>query len=354
MNCDVEPTASDGCLRLALGDCVTLNAPIFAAILLVMSKSLGTVFLVSTALKQEELFPIREVSRLTGVNPVTLRAWERRYGLIQPTRTDSGHRLYSLADIDTVRSILGWMERGVAVSKVGKILAKSSPRPVAATPVGDDLAAREWAEWQAQLRCAIAAFDELLLERLYGQVFSSYPLAVVFQDILLPLWQSLLLRHNEFGQASEWLFLDSFLRARTLQRVQLTHGQNQNQERVLLAAFPGHCHELELLVAGLLLSSDDHAVSVLGLGQPLSELTLVCEKMQPQVLVLFSNQPPAPALVRQLSKLALSLSCPLALAGDAADLAEDSLSGSPIACLGSESRLMQRRLRQFLAGHLDT
>ncbi|MCL6594159.1 MAG: MerR family DNA-binding transcriptional regulator, partial [Alicyclobacillus sp.] len=62
--------------------------------------------LASSALKQEELFPIREVSRLTGVNPVTLRAWERRYGLIQPTRTDSGHRLYSQADIDAVRSIL--------------------------------------------------------------------------------------------------------------------------------------------------------------------------------------------------------------------------------------------------------
>eukprot|EP01031_Cornospumella_fuschlensis_P015056 gene15056-18389_t len=54
------------------------------------------------AMQQEELFPIREVSRLTGVNPVTLRAWERRYGLIKPTRTDSGHRLYSFADIEAV------------------------------------------------------------------------------------------------------------------------------------------------------------------------------------------------------------------------------------------------------------
>ena len=55
-----------------------------------------------------------------------------------------------------------------------------------------------------------------------------------------------------------------------------------------------------------------------------------------------------------LSRLALSLDCPLVLAGDGADLAEESLSGSPIACLGNEGRLMQRRLQQFLAGHLDT
>jgi DNA-binding transcriptional MerR regulator len=317
-----------------------------------MSDLVGASSLVSSALKQEELFPIREVSRLTGVNPVTLRAWERRYGLIQPTRTDSGHRLYSQADIEAVRSILAWIERGVAVSKVGKILAKSHAIKSAGAPVYEEVSASEWGEWQAQLRRVISAFDESGLDRLYGQVFSSYPLPVVFQDILMPLWQEYLLRQDEYGQTSEWLFLDTFLRARTLQRLQVMRAQID--ERVLLAALPGHCRELELLVAGLLLGGGDVAVTVLGLGQPLEELALVCEKMRPQALVLFSNQPPADDLPRALSRLALTLDCPLVLAGDGADLAEESLSGSPIACLGNEGRLMQRRLQQFLAGHLDT
>ncbi|MGE8496305.1 MAG: MerR family transcriptional regulator [Pseudomonas sp.] len=309
-------------------------------------------FLVSSTLKQEELFPIREVSRLTGVNPVTLRAWERRYGLIQPTRADSGHRLYSQADIDAVRSILAWIERGVAVSKVGKILAKSSTTKVSVSPLYEDVSSGEWSEWQNQLRRAISGFDEVRLDRLYGQVFSSYPLSVVFQDILMPLWQELLIRQDEFGQTSEWLFFDTFLRARTLQRLQIARAEVE--EFVLLVPIPGHCRELELLVAGLLLSSSDLAVNVLGMGQPMNELTLVCEKMQPLALVLFSNHPPSEDLPRQLARLALSLECPLVLAGDGSDLAEDSLIGSPIACLGNEGRLMQRRLQQFLAGHLDT
>jgi len=80
----------------------------------------------AVSLEQEQLFPIREVARLTGINPVTLRAWERRYGLIVPTRTESGHRLYSMTDIERVRSILGWIDRGVAVSKIGTLLAGSS------------------------------------------------------------------------------------------------------------------------------------------------------------------------------------------------------------------------------------
>lgn len=303
----------------------------------------------SDSFREQELFPIREVSRVTGVNPVTLRAWERRYGLIQPTRTDSGHRLYSAADIEAVRSILAWIERGVSVSKVGKILARSQAIRTPA-PVYVEVASSEWGEWQGRIRSAVAAFDAPLLERLYGQVFSTYPLLVVFQEVFMPLWQELLLRRDEPGQVSEWLFLDAFLRARALQRLQLGGGQT----RVLLAALPGHCRELELLVAGLLLGNEDLGIQVLGPGQPLEELPLVCTRVRPQALVLFSNQPPADDLGQQLRRLALVLDCPLALAGDAADLAEDELDGSPVACLGNEGRLMQHRLQQFLAGHLDT
>ena len=294
-----------------------------------------------------DLFPIREVARLTGVNPVTLRAWERRYGLIQPTRTESGHRLYSRDDIDTVHQILDWIERGVAVSKVGRILARDEllSEPGAGPGV-------EWEQWQRQLRHAISAFDDRQLDRLYGQIFAAYPLAVVFQDILMPLWQVLLRHQGRFGQASEWLFFDNFLRSRTAQRLQMAAAAPL--PRVLLAAVAGECRELELLVAGLLMSGEKQAVKVLGVGQPFDELTLICEKTQPQALVLFSNRAPGSELPLRLRRLALTLNCPLLLAGDAADLAQESLAGSSIGCLGNEGRLMQRRLQQFLGGGLDT
>jgi len=306
----------------------------------------------SASFKQEELFPIREVSRLTGVNPVTLRAWERRYGLIEPTRTDSGHRLYSQVDIETVRSILAWIDRGVSVSKVGKILARTDAAKAVVVPRDTDAASTEWDEWQEQLRRAVSAFDEPALARLYGHVFSTYPLAVVFEQIMLPLWQALLVRQDEFGQTSEWLFFDSFLRGRVLARLQ--SGQVASGRKVLLVAMPGHCHELELLVAGLLIAGQDTVIQVLALGQPLLELPLVCEKVEPQALVLFSNHAPDQTLHRDMLRLAQGLECLVALAGEAAELAAESLAGTAIGSLGSEALLMQRRLQQLLDGHLDT
>nr|WP_330212940.1 MerR family transcriptional regulator [Pseudomonas sp. Z18(2022)] len=298
-----------------------------------------------------ELFPIREVARLTGVNPVTLRAWERRYGLIQPIRTESGHRLYSRTDVETVHRILDWIERGVSVSKVGKILARDE-QPVDAASVAPAGAEQEWSQWQQQLRTAVGAFDDRQLDRLYGQIYAAYPVAVVFQDILMPLWQQLLRHQGLFGQTSEWLFFDGFLRSRTWKRLQT--GCATAAPRVLLAAIAGECRELELLVAGLLMSGDELAVKVLAVGQPMDELTLVCEKTKPQALVVFSNHSPTNELPRRLERLALTLDCPLLLAGDASELAQEQLEGTPVGCLGNEGRLMQRRLRQFLRGNLDS
>ncbi len=308
--------------------------------------------LTSRPLEQEELFPIREVAKLTGVNPVTLRAWERRYGLIVPTRTDSGHRLYSMTDIEAVRSILSWIERGVAVSKVGKILARTSAAQVLSDASPGEGAQSECVQWQTQLKTAVSAFDDLKLEWLYGRIFSSYPQTVVFQDILMPLWKQLLQQQDMFGQTSEWLFLDGFLRARVVQRLLLLRGSQP--QRVLLTAKGRQCHELELLVAALFMGSTEVGVRVLTVGQPYDELTLVCEKIKPLGLVLFSSHAPAPELLRRLNRLAMTLNCPVMLAGEVADLAQESLAGSSIGCLGSDGQLMQQRLQRFLAGTPDT
>lgn len=312
-----------------------------------------------------ELLPIREVVRLTGVNPVTLRAWERRYGLIQPLRTEGGHRLYSLEDVTAIRSIMSWTERGVAVSKVGDLLARSKSLEVDAQPRAKALAAdgsgealeqenallQECHEWQLRIRQAVAAFDESRLEQLYGQLFSTYQLALVFEEVLLPVWQELS-HQSGFGQRSQWLYLDAFLRARVLQRLQLAHRPDRGC--VLLSALPEQCRELELLITGLLLGGDDLAVRVLSMGQPLDELPLLCQTIGPQALVLFAPAPPSEHLLLQLNKLTLAVDCPVALAGIGADLAAERLRGSSIARLGGQTQLMRQRLRQFIKGRLDT
>lgn len=72
------------------------------------------------------LYTIGEVAQLCDINPVTLRAWQRRYALIKPQRTDGGHRLFNDADIDRIREIQRWIETGVQVSKVKNLLSEQT------------------------------------------------------------------------------------------------------------------------------------------------------------------------------------------------------------------------------------
>ena len=73
--------------------------------------------------------PIREVARQTGVNAVTLRAWERRYGLIVPQRTPKGHRLFSHDHVQRIHTILTWLNRGVPVSQVKNLIDSAHVAP---------------------------------------------------------------------------------------------------------------------------------------------------------------------------------------------------------------------------------
>jgi hypothetical protein len=210
----------------------------------------------------------------------------------------------------------------------------------------------DYAQWQRQVAVAVANFDDVELDRIYGQIFSSYAVPVVFQRILMPLWQQLLQRQQEFGQTSEWLFFDGFLRSRVSQRLLLK--REDRSRRVLVSAIAGQCRELELLVTALYVSKAEVGIRLMTVGQPFDELTLVCQKTQPVALVLVSNHAPVAELPKRLNRLAMSLDCPLMLAGEASDLMQECLAGSSIGCLGNDGTVIRQRLRQLLAGNLDT
>lgn len=128
----------------------------------------------SDAIDQNALYPIREVARLTGVNPITLRAWERRYNLIEPVRTESGHRLYTQEHIDFLHETLRLMEEGIPISRIQAVISEASPRQThtSAVTLSSDKS-------HALLEKIVQAAGQLqvqALERLLDRVFADYSL----------------------------------------------------------------------------------------------------------------------------------------------------------------------------------
>jgi MerR family transcriptional regulator, light-induced transcriptional regulator len=139
---------------------------------------------------EEGLFPIRTACALTGIHPVTLRAWERRYGLIRPKRTPKGHRLYSGEDIELIRHILRLLDQGVSIGQVGQLLdGRKAPAPAESgqTERGD----HAWNAHRMRLLEAIAVLDSKGMMETWEDALSLFSLETAVNQLALPVQRSL-------------------------------------------------------------------------------------------------------------------------------------------------------------------
>lgn len=100
------------------------------------------------ALSDVPRYNIKAVVQQTQVNVSTLRAWEQRYGVPRPTRSDHGHRLYSQRDIEIIKWLKQCTEEGLAISQAVALLRDisdaSNVAPRAPPPPPPTLAEAGW------------------------------------------------------------------------------------------------------------------------------------------------------------------------------------------------------------------
>ncbi|MBA0219773.1 MerR family transcriptional regulator [Pectobacterium brasiliense] len=121
-------------------------------------------------------YSIGEFSQLCGINATTLRAWQRRYGLLKPMRTDGGHRLYSDDDVQQALKILDWVKKGVPVSQVKPLLARPGTRRTN--------------NWLALQESMLQRLKEGKIESLRQLVYDAgreYPRTELVREVLRPL-----------------------------------------------------------------------------------------------------------------------------------------------------------------------
>lgn len=224
----------------------------------------------------ETLLAIGELARRTGVNPVTLRAWERRYGLLKPQRTAKGHRLYPEEQVERVQTILSWLERGASVGQVRELLERAP----SIAPVGD---------WQSREQALIEAIGMLAqrpLDQQLNQAMALYPAITLCEQLLMPLLHSLARRwQTHFNARLEHAFFHTWLRSKLGARVYHDNQQLQGSP-VLLAVDSERPFDAQLWLCAWLLSSSGYQVEVL--EQPVSgaQLLRAVNQWQPRALLL--------------------------------------------------------------------
>lgn len=263
----------------------------------------------------EGWLPIRDVSRRTGVNPVTLRAWERRYGLVVPQRTPKGHRLYSEAQIARIQEILTWLGRGVAVSKIRALLDEDTPPPAEA-------GSSPWDDLRQQCIAAIGRINERQLDDLFNGALAIYPALTLCEQLMLPLLDELERRwQGQFGAQLERVFFHTWLRTKFGTRL-YHHNRQQRGAPLLLVNQSDLPLEPGVWLTAWLASSAGFPLEIFDWPLPPGELALAVERLQPRAVLLYAS---CTLNLPQLSRLLAGVDCPRLLVGPATAIHPDAL-----------------------------
>lgn len=256
----------------------------------------------------EDVVPIREVSRATGVNSITLRAWERRYGLLKPQRTASGHRLYTQADIQRVKDIQAWLVRGLAVSQVKEILAHKEPPDVSGLTEQNP-----WPVYLDRAEEAVARLDAAAMEALLHEATRLYPAPLVADQLVTPLLERLGLRRG-YGAQTRLAFLHSVVQEYFWFGINRQRSTATASMVLLIKLNPDDSDLLPLMATYALLN---RGIKARFMGHlPSAEVTFAAERCQAAALVAHGDMAAGVSgLGRQLREWQELLHVPVFLSG---------------------------------------
>jgi DNA-binding transcriptional MerR regulator len=230
---------------------------------------------------------IGELSRRVGVTPDVLRAWERRYGVLQPQRSRSGQRLYGAGDEARVRRMLGHIEGGYSASVAARLAAEpgaAAPRAAVAAPAPSGAPA-DLAALADDLRASLHALDEAGAEAALDSLLAAYALDTVLRDAVLPFLRDL---GERWARGTITVGQEHFASAVIAGRLHaLARGWDAGVgPRAVLACPSDERHDLGLLCFALALRGRGWRVSYLGADTPTAAIESVAATLDAELIVL--------------------------------------------------------------------
>jgi DNA-binding transcriptional MerR regulator len=291
---------------------------------------------------------IGELSRRSGVSPELLRAWERRYGLLQPTRSPGGLRLYSLEDLERVRLMSSHIANGLAAREAAALAARAAladdaaggePRPGGSAVAFDPRASR------SALGRAVEAFDEPAAQAIFDELLAVATIDALLAEVVVPFLRDVGERweRGELSVAQEH-FASNVLRGRLLGLARGWGGGSGR--RALLACPPDERHDLGLIAFGLALRARGWRIAFLGSDTPVESVVRAADAVRPDLLVVSATASELLAgVAAELASLAREHTVAVAGAGARGFELDGvlTLAGDPVSEAGRVSELVPAR-----------
>jgi DNA-binding transcriptional MerR regulator/methylmalonyl-CoA mutase cobalamin-binding subunit len=252
-------------------------------------------------------YPIGAVAKLTGLPLDTLRAWERRYGAVVPTRSQRG-RLYSEEQIKRLILLRQAVEQGHAIGQVAGIadrklreLLEGGTSLAAAEPVRTSTPKDLW----MPVLHAIERFDAATADREINRLAAAMASPRDFvHHAALPLMRTIGERWHEGKCSIAQEHMLSNLLSALLASMVRTYSSSNPPARVLLATPRNERHAFPNLAAAMLTAVSGLGVIYLGTDLPAADIVLAARKSDADVVLLSIGSPPGTDTLEELGQVA--------------------------------------------------
>ncbi|WP_216829282.1 MerR family transcriptional regulator [Alkalihalobacterium elongatum] len=252
---------------------------------------------------KEGKYNIKAICQMLGIQPGTLRAWERRYKMIEPVRNPAGHRLYTEEHVAILRWLIEKVNNGFTIGQAVGLMEKGNI-------IFDITADKKKDDYSEQLADeileALLQFRENKAHELMNQAFSLFNVEKVTIEILGPLLVTVgdMWEKGEITVAHEH-FISSFLRTK-IGNIFQSFPVDGYLPKVVAVCGPQEKHELGLLIFTLFLRRKGFEVVYLGGGIPERDVELVIKEVGAKFFftscTLSLNLPSTFALIDHLHK----------------------------------------------------
>jgi DNA-binding transcriptional MerR regulator/methylmalonyl-CoA mutase cobalamin-binding subunit len=236
-------------------------------------------------------FPIKVVSQMTGLSVHVIRAWEKRYNVVEPERTDTNRRLYSEEDIEKLRLLNEAVHKGHNIGGIANISIQElksilhQEKRTALKGVSEELTSDVDSLLSSCIE-AVKAYDRKGLETILLKASSKLSQPALIENLVVPLvykigdlWHEGIIRvaNEHLATASIRSFLANMIE------------QNEPSENapIIISATPrGQDHELGAMIVGVTAAPLGWKVIYLGPNLPVEEIAAVADSLEAKVVAL--------------------------------------------------------------------
>jgi DNA-binding transcriptional MerR regulator len=219
---------------------------------------------------KEETYNIKDLEKLTGIKAHTIRIWEKRYALLEPSRSDTNIRHYTGSDLKKLLNISVLNKNGLKISRIAELKADEiSEKVIELTTRNSDVEDQIQALTMAMFHLSLQKFEKLLTVSYINRGFEN-----TYSEIIAPflskigfLWQA-----GTISPAQEH-FASNIIRRKLLVAIDgLLASYNEKSKQYILLLPEGEQHEMNLLFAYYLLKKENQHVIYLGASVPFASL----------------------------------------------------------------------------------